>query len=118
MAILTGNPSSLVAGQTSGTITLDFADLIAWLPGVEPYMQEQSNISMVEFRMMDATLFQIGGITFDFPVLTSCFRVSNSALRNTWSVVSVRLRDFDNGMVIIPSSLLTNPAQFNIEITD
>jgi hypothetical protein len=116
MSVLTGLPSSLIAGATSGNITLSPSALVTFLSISSAYWSNTSNWSAVSFIYHDATNVEERFLSFVSTNLVSTFETSATAIQNTWPCVAISIVDFDGGVLTYQRSQFSTPAEFDIAI--
>ena len=114
MSVLTGLPSGLDPGTSTGTVTLDPATLISQF-GITGLFATSSNWTQVGFTFDSPTGGQYDCLTFHMPTLTATMSVSATAIHGTWILKSINIIDGDSGEYVIHRNG-SNFDEFNLNV--
>lgn len=117
MAILTGKPSVIAVGATSGTITLSPSTIVSQFGITDPYWSVTTNWQYAIFTYNSPIGGESYNMLFNILTDTSVFKTSSTARIGNWTVSNITIFDFDNGSYIIPRSSFTpSTAEFDIAV--
>ena len=114
MSVLTGFPTGIDPGTTTGTITLSPATLISQF-GLSGYYATSANWSQVGFTFDSPSGGEYDCLTFHMPTLTATMSISSTAIHGVWFLKAITIIDNDSGEFVIHRNG-SNFNEFNLNV--